>query len=260
MISVRVSIDPRAMRRAVRKLSTAKVAEIVRKTVDADARGLIKDVISITPPMVGGRSFTESRQAGNKSVSRDIKRVFASASYTYETIRRRSPAAASAFWFSKNKKNDVAARIVRDYSDNPLLHGKPLLPAPDPAMHQNARSRRGRVESARSLAAVITRDPALKRYITSVQRRVGLLASGWLPSANHYQVKVPSWVPGSSTGAISFRNNGPRYTVSMINANKHATAELERRVNTVAGWNKRQKRIDIRFRAELTAALRAAVA
>jgi hypothetical protein len=260
MIALRVNIDPKAMARAVRKLPASKVKEIVKKTVDADARALIKDVISITPPMIGGRSLAASGRAGRAIAARDVKRVFASASYVYKTIHAVSPQHASAFWLLRKKNPERALKFVRQWSNNVLVKNLPIQPVPDPALHESSRNRRGTVPSARALKAIITNEAAMKRYIKQVQKRVGQLAAGWLRAAIHYQIKLPDWITRrASIGTMSFKNTPMSYGVQITNDNKHADADLDRRIRVVAGWEKRQKRIEIRFRHELTAALRAAL-
>lgn len=209
--------------------------------------GNVPGLVQVTPPahasgsgLVSGRA---AQQAGEAKVARDVKRVFASAGYVYDTIK--APAAASAFWFSiRGKKKDYAEaeRIMRAASSNVKVRNASIAQRPDPALHKAAR-RRGTVPRV-DVRQVIADPRALDRYIRLVQRRVGMLAAGIVTAYNgrfgslrgvpaYVRRQISSW----ATGNITEKGGDERsYQVTLRLDAGALNSDMQRRFNYVLGY------------------------
>lgn len=241
--------------------------EMVRFVQDAtralvSSSGNVPGLVQVTPPahnakegLVGGRA---AQQAGEKKVARDIKRVFASASYVYDTIK--APAAAAAFWFTlRGRKKDYveAQRIMQATSSNPKVRQSQIVKRPDPSLHQSAR-RRGTVPRV-DVKQVIADPRALDRYIRLVQRRVGMLAAGIVSAYNgrfgplrgipaYIRRHVSSW----ATGNITEKGGDERsYHVTLRLDAGPLNGEMQRRFNSVLGYRQKAMQRQLPFIARI---------
>ena len=209
--------------------------------------GNVPGLVQVTPPahasgsgIVSGRA---AQQAGEAKVARDVKRVFASAGYVYDTIK--APAEASAFWFNlRGKKKDYAEaeRIMRAASSNVKVRNASIAQRPDPALHKAAR-RRGTVPRV-DVRQVIADPRALDRYIRLVQRRVGMLAAGIVTAYNgrfgslrgvpaYVRRQISSW----ATGNITEKGGDERsYQVTLRLDAGALNPDMQRRFNYVLGY------------------------
>ena len=209
--------------------------------------GNVPGLVQVTPPahasgsgLVSGRA---AQQAGEAKVARDVKRVFASAGYVYDTIK--APAAASAFWFSiRGKKKDYAEaeRIMRAASSNVKVRNASIAQRPDPALHKAAR-RRGTVPRV-DVRQVIADPRALDRYIRLVQRRVGMLAAGIVTAYNgrfgslrgvpaYVRRQISSWASGNITEKGGDERS---YQVTLRLDAGALNSDMQRRFNYVLGY------------------------
>lgn len=209
--------------------------------------GNVPGLVQVTPPahasgsgLVSGRA---AQQAGEAKVGRDVKRVFASAGYVYDTIK--APAAASAFWFNlRGKKKDYAEaeRIMRAASSNVKVRNASIAQRPDPALHKAAR-RRGTVPRV-DVRQVIADPRALDRYIRLVQRRVGMLAAGIVSAYNgrfgslrgvpaYVRRQISSWASGNITEKGGDERS---YQVTLRLDAGALNPDMQRRFNYVLGY------------------------
>lgn len=237
--------------------------EMVRFVQDAtralvSSSGNVPGLVQVTPPahgtgdgLVGGRA---AQKAGEAKVARDVKRVFASASFVYDTIK--APAAASDFWFNlrgKKKNYAEAERIMKAASSNSKVRNAPIVQRPEASLHQAAR-RRGTVPRV-DVRQVIADPKALDRYIRLVQRRVGMLAAGIVTTYNgrfgalrgvpaFIRRHISSW----ATGNITEKGGDERsYHVTLRLDAGPLNGDMQRRFNAVLGYREKAMQRQLPF-------------
>jgi hypothetical protein len=230
-----VKVESAALSRKLRELQPI-FKKNVEEMVKAGSKLAIRKGLEMTPPMGSGRYMDKSTQTfQEKLVARDIKRVYATASYAYDTITNH--AAQSAFWMlvkgNKRGRSDAfraAGNIIRDHSNNSVLKSAEIVTEPDVTMHSQARSR-GRVSKA-NVRQIITQEPKLAAYIKQRQRNVGFLAAGWNAAVAELKVsRVPAWIKRhkSAPGTVYTRRRIGSYTLHMVNRVSYgAAAQLQR--------------------------------
>lgn len=231
----------------LRIATSAKLAEEVLKE---QARGIFRNVISITPPghvitqrtqvaaglgwmqtlpqsrLVAGGS-REGTAAGKTKVGRDISKLYGTPSAAFDAIEKKSPADARAFWALKRTRPDAAADLVRKHTDTwygPFDGGK---------LHQQ-RFKRGSVNGRRGRPILYISDPKeLRSYTKRKQGHVNFLANGWRDIAAKLGLELPEAVArhtsAPSTAAILVSLE--RIIIRATNAVSYASdADLNRRL------------------------------
>lgn len=173
--------------------------KVVRREVDVTAKAFTREIVTEwTPPAGPGLRGTAAKRAGEGSVARDVRRVIATASYAYSTIS--DPELADYFWFLILSKQYADAQdVLRAHSWNVRLRYAPISARPEASLHQRNR-KRGKVPRSTHAQQIVTNTGALNSYIRSRQKKVGLLAAGWLASARYFKVKLPAWVERHQAG------------------------------------------------------------
>lgn len=226
--------------RETRRTFRASNKEMMRK----GARLAITKAISITPPMSAARGPTkETQKFAERLIAGDVRRVLATASYAYETIK--SPAAASAFWFtvkSGGKKTlsqriASAEAIVRSESYNGRLRNAPIVQRADVSLHDKARVR-GRVKRNQSVQQIAIRPTEIDRHIKAKQKNIGFLAAGWLAAAESLKAtKIPAWIKrhkGRAPGAVQYYEDEDYFRIEMANAVSYGAAAQLARIIPIA--------------------------
>ncbi len=167
-----------------------------------ESRKLVKQVMGITPP--------KSLAQGRAAVERDIHRAetpFSTEGYKGKLKDRLDKLAAAGDVAAinailKNIKGRSANWRVMNFSRE---------------LHQTARGSRGRVISVKNIFVLQVRE--LAKYVKSIQARVGLRKSGWLPALTVLGGRAPAWVarhvsnaPG--TAALQLTGMMPGITIS----------------------------------------------
>lgn len=256
MLKISVSLNDKNFQRKIRKFPS-DIKPTLQEAVKRDAKFFIKEIIKVTPPFSqSARGSAAAKKAGEKKVDRDIRRVYASASYAYGTIK--NPAAASGFWFSvkgrgKNKNLQLAHSILLANSSNVKIKNAEVVSKLNESFHRLAK-KNGTVPHV-DVKQVIANESSLSGYIKAVKKRVGALAGGWAAAAEKLGVSVPAWVKRhKGNGSITrFLRAGNPHVVLKNDASYATNADMSRRINFVLGMTKRQRATEIFIRQDLLA-------
>lgn len=229
-----------AVLRETRPAFRSSMKEMVRK----GARLAVTKAISITPPMSSSRGPTkETQKFAEKLIQGDVRRVLATASYAYETIK--SPAAASAFWFllktggkkTLSQRIAGAESILKEHSYNLRLRDAPIVQRADVSLHDKARVR-GRVKKSANVQQIAIRPNEIERHIKARQKNIGFLAAGWLAAAEQLKVpRVPAWIKrhrGKSPSAVNFVEAEGLFIIRMSNQVSYGPAAQLQRIIPIA--------------------------
>lgn len=260
MFAIKAKVNASKLNAAFKTFDAAEKASILAKVVRKDAMGFVKDVVSITPPSQGAAN-TESKKRGEDKVKADVRKAYGTANEMWLLIKQqRDRDAADAFWaYVKTRKWKQANDIARN------ITGKELVGFDNGAEHKRRRNRKtGRVvggEAAHKKTVFIkpTQMPKLWKYARSQQRRVGLLASGFVPAAEELGVKLLSWIVRhkSRPGFIKPKKSRSGYAITISNTARYAqSADLKRHMQKALNYTKRQKRIANAIKYEMAAALK----
>lgn len=190
-----------------------EAGEVIRD----QARLFVRDLIAATPPFGGHtfdrrqESFNDQRRIGRARVEKDIRKKFISLrQFIDERVHnqeiKEALAAAGGLGvskktgkgtFSKRRANPEAVALILK---NMGIDMKVMV-LPDPADHQRARTRKGRVNRPRQV--IVLQDRALDRYVRQVQEHVGKSKAGWLQAALALGVKgIPAWISAHVTPGL----------------------------------------------------------
>jgi hypothetical protein len=209
----------------LRIATSAKLAEEVLKQ---QARGIFRNVISITPPgHEGVKAGTRgAAEMGKAKVAGDIAKLYGTPSAAFDEIEKKNPADARAFWAVKRTRPDAAADIVRQHTgtwygpfDGGKLHAQRFVG--------------GRVKGKKTRPILYVSEPkALKDYVKSKQARVHFLAAGWKEIANKLGLAVPGMIAvHGAPSAAAILANMERIVIRAVNELSYASdADLNRRV------------------------------
>lgn len=217
--------------------------------------GKVPGLVQVTAPFSQGVRGSEAKRQGEDAVRRDIKRVFASASYAYKMIAAKSPEMADAFWYFLKKKDfATAGKILNDYSANVRIRNATVVSTPTTSLHDGARNRKtGRVPQNHHVLEIIDNEASLTRYIRKKQRLVGLLASS-IPNAvgSRYGKLsgVPTWVSrhSNSWGRVSDRKSGLKRKITFT-LTKRAAEDMQRKFTYVLGYRMAALERELKFLA-----------
>lgn len=164
----------------------------------------IRKAVEMTPPGWINIDSQTAKKRGEHKIEKDMRRVYATASYAYGTIA--DPDAKKGFWkLAKGRKTkdfDAAMKIVVAQSYNVRLKQAVMAEDPDPAIHQSVR-KRGVVPRGQHVKQIITREAkrgGLETLIKKVQKNVGIWAAGWMPAVEKLGVsRVAGWIKRHAT-------------------------------------------------------------
>ncbi len=228
---------PVVFEREVRKMMTGQARVLVSSS------GNVPGMVQVTPPhnrqvdLIGHKA----KKRGESKIQGDIHRVFASASYAYDTIKTKSPAAAGAFWYLiKHKDYAAAQQILRDKGYNIRLRNAELVSNPDLSLHQKNR-RKGVVPKYVHAKQVVINYGKVNAYVRKVKRRVGMLASA--PAAavgsRYGALKgVPAWVARhkSRWGVAYERKTAHGVVIVLGTAAPFVVNDMQRRFDYVLAY------------------------
>lgn len=189
------------LRRALAKLDKVGLSsrKIVRQEVEIAAKGFVREIVTEwTPPAGPDLKGIAAKKAGEAAIARDIKRVIASPTYAYSTFK--DPEMADYFYFLVlSRQYAEAQEVLRAHSWNIRLRYASIGGRPDASLHQRNR-KHGKVPRSTHVQQIVSSPGALNTYIRARQKKVGLLAAGWLAAARHLKVKLPAWVERHRAG------------------------------------------------------------
>jgi len=233
---------------------------IIKKAIDTDARGFVRDIVAITPPSQGKLNL-ESKQRGEKKTKADIRQAYGTPADMWQLIHdKQGKGAAGQFWsLIKNRQikqaNDMARRLI----------GKEMMPFDNGAEHQRKRSRKtgrvigGKLPKHKDVFLSQQAMPKFRKYSKEKIKLVGLLASGFVPAARELGVKLPAWITRhqSQPGTVIPKTTRTGYTITIANTARYASnAELPRRIREVLAYDKRKKRIANVIKYDIAAVLK----
>lgn len=230
---------------------------VMREAVEVDARGFIKDIVAVTPPSMGKANKT-AQTRGEAAVARDVRKVYATPSELYALLQDRATHLVAPFWAAVRRKDWPAAnRILRSQGLPEMERAQIDGGSTGRAAEHARRSRQGRVRGTQPSAAV-TEVKTRARYIKAMQRRVGLLASGFLAAAQRLGVKLPAWITrhGARAGAVRVKNGWGSFSIEIVNRARHGRGnDLPRRIEWVLRSDKRTKRLAAALKFRVRAVL-----
>lgn len=225
--------------------------QLVRQQVDITAKAFTREIVTQwTPPAGPSLRGLAAKKAGEGSLARDIRRVFPTASAAYATLPE---GIAARFWALVQRRQYTAAEnLLRDHSTQARLRNARITRLPDPTHHQRAR-RRGIVPRSTPAQQIITNAAGLNTYIRAQQKKVGLLASGWLASARYFKIKLPAWVERHQTSGTIRPTLLPGRTAYRITNNAPHGGDLPRKATRLAEikMNQLRRRLPFAIRAEI---------
>lgn len=188
---------------------------LLPKALRGEGKQLASRLVRFTPP--------KTLSQGRKAVARDIERAVTplkpgnfDSKRIRQLIRKRDHAGLEA--------------VFANFPDRSLLHGVSVVDPRFPAMHQEARDRRGRV---RRFQRVVTPDgDKVRNYIRKVQGRVGRGRWGWAIALQALGGKPQAWVvrhADRGLGRLEDRSNVEGY-IRMENRSEWAKAGDEDRI------------------------------
>lgn len=202
--------------------------------------GKVPGLVQVTPPFSQGVGGTAAKKQGEASVSRDIKRVYATPGMVYAAIKKAKPALAGVFWALVSKKQFAAAESIAKRVPGIPSHLLNFRSFDDGAEHLKRRSRDGRVNSKRQSFVITDPSATLKRYIKKRQKNVGLLAAS-IPSAAGSKFGklngVPAWVSRhrSRYGYVRDTKGRNKRTIT-IGITGKAVKDMQRRFSYVVKY------------------------
>ena len=199
-MSITVTTDTRAFIAAVDRMmkQSKRTRGEVMKT---QAKGILRTIISLTPPSNGQKTGGDARKAGELTLQNDLKKVFTVASA--QQISAQIEAMGGKRELSA-KFGHAGAKALGNVTT------KVLSQAEMKSWHQSHRNRgTGRAITVRNGAATTTglrkRDlkgldqglvtaQAFAAYFKEAKQRVGYLVSGWAVTAEKLGVPMSAWM------------------------------------------------------------------
>lgn len=186
------------------------------------AKGMVTDIIAITPPASKGAQGVAAKRAGEGAIMRDLGAVFAPVRIKgYRTITT---------VFGRKIKKPVRVPTTEHWPDVISIY------------HERSHRRHGgRMTRGRKQAYYVSRAK-LTSLATGLKAKVGTLAAGWIPAALELGAKVPAFImrhAGKAHGTIQITYEKG----ILIRAINHfpgnageLAADVQRRVEAVKGY------------------------
>lgn len=233
--------------------------------------GKVPGMVQVTPPHSAGVRGSDAKKQGERAVTRDIAKVYASPAKVYAALKALGLHRPAAAYWAHLRKGDVD-RANRIASSAPGLAAhlrQPIREWDDGAEHQRRRGHDGRVKG--DVPSMVIRSTAMLwrgrnpgTYTKRKLSNVGLLASS-LPHAVGGRFGPLSGVPGfvkrhSGAWGICRTRRTRNGRVVTLGISKGAHGEMQRRFNYVLQYRmnalQRQlpyliRKLDERLRNEL---------
>ena len=246
---------------------------IIKKAIDTDARGFVRDIVGLTPPS-NKTANKASHERGKMAITSDLLGLKGSRDKHQRTAgvfvvmsddllannARQSPNGSSVRLFVKKDGTVYACdrRFFRPRASNGEMY----------AHHQSMRTKRGRVTTAggatrdigrtRFIDQMVVSRSAYLRYEKWIHKRVGMLAAGYNAAAQKLGVKMPAWIKkhGTKGGRIDPQTTQTGYFIEITNSVPYNNEALPRQIKFVLDSEKRKKRIANVIKYEIAAVLK----
>ena len=192
------TFEMKQLEQSLRKLASESNSSMKTLVLKA-AKITVRKAIEITPPSNKDMQGEQAKKRAEKKVAGDIRRLFASASYAYETIKNRK--AANAFWrlvSTKNRDFVKAQEILAANTTNTRLTTVEVTDQMDESLHRKNRTRGVVNKNRRMLQVVYSRSKnngEIDKYVKRKQAMIGFWASGWVPAIIRLKLtKIPKWI------------------------------------------------------------------
>ena len=240
-----IEIDSKAFEATLaRVISESK--RFPHEVVFEQARGVIRNVLAVTPPAAVWKSAegdwqlqlgARARMAGQRKVESNISRIYGTTAQAVNLIKAHAthPGMAEGFVSHIKKGEYERANNILRYVNG----GDPgIYKFDDGRMHK----RLGRGARKQSQPYFYTyEDDKLKAYIQKKKDMVGFLASGWKNACQQLGVALPQWIARhNAPGRMSIEITDTGMTVIMTNSTGYA--------GEVEGW---QRRIEYAMREQV---------
>lgn len=252
MITVRVDVRKELAKfKAAGPEGRKEMTEFMRRHGRAliSSSGKTPGIVQLTPPHSQGKKGTSARKQGEDAVRVDIWRVYGTLESMFPLIKARDTTAANEFWkFVKMGKRAKAEKLAQK------VLGKMMGPFDGGNEHKNRRGRKGRVTMKQPSYFVRGSSSPIKKYIRDKQKRVGLLASALIQSAEARLggklANVPAWIRrhvGKIGGdaQTTLIDDGKTITVRAVVTSSRAPAEMQRRMDYAAGYRLNAMKADL---------------
>ena len=171
-------------------------------------RLVAEKLMKFTPPKNFG--------TGKKHVAADIGKVFAdlgNAKWNDKSLDK--------MWKAGNFEGvKTALSNHPDRAAFPIFRYRRILPYPIKNIHRAAISKSGRVPKGFQTVYAVGGKGTLKKYISEIQKHVGIAKSGWLAAVQKLGGKAPNFVSrhGTRFGKLVDRNSGDNPHFDIINS------------------------------------------
>ncbi len=208
-----LSIDISAWTRKVALLGAA-TGKNMREVLDEEWPLLMRKIVDFTPP----KTLAQGRAAVNRDI-RKTMRPFDPALVRTEGVRE-----------IVARKNIEAFNLVAGRAHGGPLQGARAVPF-SPEIHTSARNARGRVTTSQQNRVVLGSDAQLlKRYLKTIQDRVGWAKAGWLQALHLLGETAASYIERHSPGSgrvIDDRDNPDNPSITAVNRTPWAVRKDE---------------------------------
>lgn len=214
-MSLTIKFDEAAYRHALNQF-VGKLNADAQTLLKEEMRLVLRDIVRFTPP--------KTLAQGRKAVAGDVTRAISPLDQTSFGRAKEETRTRMRAMIAKRDNVGLQAAI------NAMGGRRWIVKAFSPSDHTSKRNRYGRVR--RSQFTLTTDESKLKRYLASVQRRVGLAKAGWNAAASAVGLRLPSWVRkhGAMLGSYTPPTNGPSTEIVATNRSTKIPNYYERHV------------------------------
>lgn len=157
-----------------------------------------------------------AKEAGERRVEIDIRKVFRTPSNIFEQIREEDPDQAKRWWRAFSAKDTTLMESIL-WEENIDI---PINPSPLPSYHKEARGHNGRVKGRARL--LVTDSQALRRYVEARKKKVGFAKAGFAKAADECggHRGIPAWASsrhGTAPGGAVITRDPLRPRVVLYN-------------------------------------------
>ncbi len=199
--------------------ATDRTIEDVSRQV---AKGMVTDVINITPPSRAGVTGPSAKKSGESAIMRDLGAVF-------DPVRIKGCREITTV-FGRKIANPVRVPTKELWPDVPAIYKE-----------RSARRHSGRMTRGRKQAYYVSKSK-FTSLANTLKAKVGQLAAGWIPAALELGSTVPAFImrqAGKSSGTIQVIHEKG----ILIRAVNHfpetagaLAADVTRRIESVKGY------------------------
>lgn len=175
-----------------------------REVVMTQFKGVMKRVFQFTPPMASGASFIEGRRAGQRTIAKDVAKLF-----------KVIPSSRRYFLLTERGRK----ALMDIYGPNATPEKLNASLSAFLVLHKQSQGQNKRVAGRPQIPAFAT---TVKAVYKELLKRQGWVASGWMKGATEAGVKPPAWVSEKNgTGTLDKVSTAEELSFKVINETKH---------------------------------------